>query len=207
MWKSNVIPDASSGEDQGSVRPRKRVGFFLAIAFRSRRPRGMSLNSTTVESPQQYNDTPSQEALYGASQPEKVQTPSLSRSKSINNPHVKDNQGPPNSTSPVNFRPRRSATFSSSTTSNPLPVRPASVEASRDSQKDPPPTQTAASPRWRLLPFLTRERDSSAKVNEVKQRKGEVVCLDYNALDDRGMRRLEGRSDHRPVTGTYILYI
>lgn len=37
--------------------------------------------------------------------------------------------------------------------------------------------------------------------------KGEVKCLTYNTLDDRGMRRLEGRSDHRPVIGAYIVYV
>ncbi|KAG5651927.1 hypothetical protein H0H81_006908 [Sphagnurus paluster] len=38
-------------------------------------------------------------------------------------------------------------------------------------------------------------------------RKGDVVCLSYHTLDDRGMRLLEGRSDHRPVIGSYAVYI
>jgi len=38
-------------------------------------------------------------------------------------------------------------------------------------------------------------------------RKGDVVCLSYRTLDDRGMRRLEGRSDHRPVIGVYAIYV
>ena len=38
-------------------------------------------------------------------------------------------------------------------------------------------------------------------------RKGDVVCLSYRTLDDRGMRRLEGRSDHRPVIGVYAVYL
>ncbi|KAF8484379.1 hypothetical protein JB92DRAFT_3028984 [Gautieria morchelliformis] len=40
-----------------------------------------------------------------------------------------------------------------------------------------------------------------------KHRKGDVVCLSYRTLDDRQMRRLEGRSDHRPVIGSYATYI
>ncbi|KAG6828144.1 hypothetical protein H0H92_009030 [Tricholoma furcatifolium] len=38
-------------------------------------------------------------------------------------------------------------------------------------------------------------------------RRGEVVCLKYHTLDDRQMGRLEGRSDHRPVIGSYAVYI
>ncbi|KAH9958573.1 hypothetical protein BC827DRAFT_1218921 [Russula dissimulans] len=40
-----------------------------------------------------------------------------------------------------------------------------------------------------------------------RPRKGDVVCLSYRTLDDRGMRRLEGRSDHRPVIGVYAIYV
>ncbi|KAH9974841.1 hypothetical protein BJV74DRAFT_863318 [Russula compacta] len=40
-----------------------------------------------------------------------------------------------------------------------------------------------------------------------RPRKGDVVCLSYRTLDDRGMRRLEGRSDHRPVVGVYAIYV
>jgi len=40
-----------------------------------------------------------------------------------------------------------------------------------------------------------------------RHRKGDVVCLSYRTLDDRGMRRLEGRSDHRPVIGVYAIYV
>ncbi|KXN85863.1 Synaptojanin-2 [Leucoagaricus sp. SymC.cos] len=40
-----------------------------------------------------------------------------------------------------------------------------------------------------------------------KPRKGDVVCLSYKTLDDQGMHRLEGRSDHRPVMGSYAVYL
>ena len=68
--------------------------------------------------------------------------------------------------------------------------------------------------RWRFFPFLSR--DSTNVTNEGHHtpselakppRKGDVVCLSYNTLDDRAMRRLEGRSDHRPVIGSYAVYI
>ncbi|KAH7106478.1 DNase I-like protein [Auriculariales sp. MPI-PUGE-AT-0066] len=38
-------------------------------------------------------------------------------------------------------------------------------------------------------------------------RKGDVVCVNYTSLDDRQMRRLEGRSDHRPVIAEYALFL
>jgi hypothetical protein len=68
--------------------------------------------------------------------------------------------------------------------------------------------------RWRFLPFLSR--DSTAVVSSEpdtlsestpQPRRGDVVCLSYDTLDDRAMRRLEGRSDHRPVIGSYAVYI
>jgi synaptojanin len=78
--------------------------------------------------------------------------------------------------------------------------------------KDMPP---AIPSRWRFFPFITR--DAHASLIEPGEppisglpsppREGEVVCLSYNTLDDRGMRRLEGRSDHRPVIGSYAIYL
>lgn len=38
-------------------------------------------------------------------------------------------------------------------------------------------------------------------------KRGEVQCLDYATLSDREMRRLEGRSDHRPVIGQFAVYL
>ena len=48
---------------------------------------------------------------------------------------------------------------------------------------------------------------AGAESSSPRPRKGDVVCLDYRTLDDRGMRRLEGRSDHRPVIGVYAIYV
>ncbi|KIJ66753.1 hypothetical protein HYDPIDRAFT_108686 [Hydnomerulius pinastri MD-312] len=76
--------------------------------------------------------------------------------------------------------------------------------------KDPLPT-----PRWRFFPF---RRDTSQSITTQESTvstlslppqpvKGDVVCLGYSSLDDRGMRLLEGRSDHRPVIGSYAVYL
>lgn len=47
----------------------------------------------------------------------------------------------------------------------------------------------------------------TANATTWKPRKGDVVCLGYDSLDDRAMRRLEGRSDHRPVIGSFAIYL
>ena len=78
--------------------------------------------------------------------------------------------------------------------------------------------------RWRFLPFLRRgsgqttvsidpslnlgeSAEVSASPTTSKPRKGDVVCLRYDSLDDKAMRRLEGRSDHRPVIGSFAIYL
>ena len=81
--------------------------------------------------------------------------------------------------------------------------------------KDNTPTPPAST-RWgRLFAF---RRDTSVSVATLSENRhtssgpalpvrGDVVCLDYRSLDDREMRLLEGRSDHRPVIGSYAAYI
>lgn len=79
------------------------------------------------------------------------------------------------------------------------------------------PTVTSPSSRWfGFLPaFLHREGtlptisrpDSPITPDPPPPQRGTVVCLDYRSLDDVAMRRLEGRSDHRPVVGSYAIYI
>jgi hypothetical protein len=64
--------------------------------------------------------------------------------------------------------------------------------------------------RWRFLPFLSRDSANvvSSEPDSLPEptpqpRRGDVVCLSYDTLDDRAMRRLEGLSDHRPEIGSY----
>ncbi|KAJ7494584.1 inositol polyphosphate phosphatase [Mycena galericulata] len=79
--------------------------------------------------------------------------------------------------------------------------------------------RVATPSRWRFFPsFLSHASTQSSSSHDASlsidttipprpPRRGEVVCLNYNTLDDRGMRRLEGRSDHRPVIASYAVYI
>jgi hypothetical protein len=85
--------------------------------------------------------------------------------------------------------------------------------------RDHLPGRSNSAPLWRFLPnFLSPSHDgpsTSGPSNSTPPqslpppppRKGEVVCMKYDTLDDRGMRRLEARSDHRPVIGTFGIYI
>lgn len=57
------------------------------------------------------------------------------------------------------------------------------------------------------LPLSQEEKDAAPAPLPIIHQKGDVVCLHYGTLDDAAMRRLEGRSDHRPILGTYQVYV
>jgi hypothetical protein len=109
-----------------------------------------------------------------------------------------------------------------------VPLVPTLTGRSRRSDSDPPlpsrfltatPTPSTAGPRrWfsGFGNFLSRDTTLQPAMTEFpivppkpkpKHKRGEVVCLDYGTLDDVRMRNLEGRSDHRPIFGTYSVYI
>ena len=83
--------------------------------------------------------------------------------------------------------------------------------------KDGPPILPPISSFWKNIGLFFRDNVPQQAEPErpptpespppPQHRRGDVVCLAYNTLDDRQMRRLEGKSDHRPVIGAYALYI
>ena len=98
----------------------------------------------------------------------------------------------------------------------------------RDSYQLPPslspkemlPTPAPVTSLWRsfsFLPFLSRDAvphnipDERPLTPESPPppapQKGDIVCLSYDTLDDTAMRRLQAKSDHRPVIGSYAIYI
>lgn len=109
---------------------------------------------------------------------------------------------------------RRATTFVSSMPGHaPVTGKSRNTPAKLDHPYIPLPTPS----RWRFIPsFLSSNNSTASNVTPVATsppelparppRKGDVVCLSYATLDDRGMRRLEGRSDHRPVIGSYAVY-
>ncbi len=106
--------------------------------------------------------------------------------------------------------PRRSSTTDGHIMSAPIVSPPSG--ATRELGHLPTPS------RWRFLnpfvshnnnnavPTLNQMPDAVVATPEIR-RKGDIVCLSYDTLDDRGMRKLEGRSDHRPVIGSYAVYV
>ncbi|KAF8588898.1 DNase I-like protein [Ramaria rubella] len=100
-----------------------------------------------------------------------------------------------------------------------LPRRADSAQPSHDDVDTAPSPIIAAAraaPRRWFLNLISREPPSSASLTpdlqsafngNLRHRKGDVVCLCYRTLDDQQMRRLEGRSDHRPVIGSYAVYV
>ncbi|KAJ7773047.1 inositol polyphosphate phosphatase [Mycena metata] len=222
--------------DFPTSRPRTRVGQFFANAFRPLRARrnsyssftsavSIATSSTTNEADVSFTDSsPSspdvteqnapfsrfvepQGRLFHSRSSEMFNkplaatrtlsseaAPGLQRSNSSSN-------HPP--TPPLN-RPRR-ATLSHETVASPTTAVPNL-------------NRVATPSRWRFFPsFLTHNstqsgssQDPSASIDTIPPRiprRGEVQCLNYNTLDDRGMRRLEGRSDHRPVIAAYVVYV
>ncbi len=79
-------------------------------------------------------------------------------------------------------------------------------------QVDSPASAPAKRWYWNILPrrdgagIATLVPDVESPLQE-SYRKGDIICLDYGTLDDAAMRRLEGRSDHRPIFGTYSICI
>lgn len=106
----------------------------------------------------------------------------------------------------------------------PRPLPPPRRAESDQRPEDQPPASLAtpathvAPKRW-FLNLISRDHAPSPSSSipvpspqppqppPPQHRKGDVVCLKYHTLDDRQMRRLEGRSDHRPVIGSYAIYV
>lgn len=111
-----------------------------------------------------------------------------------------------------NFKPNRlppSRRTNSAFSPPPTAPLPSQVSPRRPSHGDQP--RSASGSIWRFLPaFLspnyTTSEDCQVPLSPIHVR-GDVVCLSYKTLDDREMRRLEGRSDHRPVIGEYAVYL
>ncbi|KAH0584979.1 hypothetical protein H2248_008249 [Termitomyces sp. 'cryptogamus'] len=228
LWKSTVKPEPEPEEEtQGPFwRPRTRVSQFLVNAFRplSARMRKDSVassetSSSTVtdevhhelQSPSSSLETPDDSAPLTC-----VVQPSLANNRlrsTLHKHHAHPEIGLRQTTSSTTLpsgandhhdQVQRRMTESGATSS--------SLNLQQYPHLDTQPS--ASSSRWRFLPFFSHNTRSSTSIEPPSSadavpapRKGDVVCLSYHTLDDRGMRRLEGRSDHRPVIGSYVVYV
>jgi len=111
-----------------------------------------------------------------------------------------------------------------SSTSFPSPPTRSSSDIPRRSSPSPTRRDSAGSQklsnnkRWyHPLQSILIPRDSAPPPKSVViapltpapplRRKGDMICLNYDTLDDAQMLKLEGRSDHRPVMGDYAVYL
>lgn len=193
LWKSTVELESSIHVELS--RPRNRVGQFFSNAFRpmSGRPREVRIPETRGSLSSLTTDLHPRRQIAGGGDLSANEEPFVTRidssSKDGKNSRCRSNSIPvPSHAAPSN--PTRRATFLAGS-----PQR-------RDSN----------SSRWHFLSSLLipshndipPENSPASSPHAVQ---GDVVCLSYNTLDDRAMRQLEGRSDHRPVIGTYAIYV
>ncbi|KAJ7219954.1 inositol polyphosphate phosphatase [Mycena pura] len=222
LWKTTVQPDPEPEEEElglSTSRPRTRMGQFLANAFRPLANRGrrasyssftsatsvatsatnadLSVTDSSPSSPEQVTRFAKPQGRFTSSRSSEMfnvtgKAPTPARTLSDEALQYTNSAS---HSSPAN-RPRR-VTLSPETLTSVLQ----------------PHSRVATPFRWRFFPsFLTSSSSqdpsflSDATPTKSPSR-GEVICLNYDTLDDRGMRRLEGRSDHRPVIASYAVYI
>lgn len=218
LWKSTVHPEPEEEDDYDThIRPRPRVLQLLANAFRPRATRRRNSQSSTpsfASSSSPYSEDSSPQA----SPSEPAHSPPFMYSLNSPPSHAKSQEDlpPAQPSSDVDVRKRSSSLVNSEkstvrsqrrATAPPLSLNPATTV---DASAHPAIPRIPPASRWRFLPsFLSHTSTSSSgsvPPSDSTPRKGDVVCLSYRTLDDKGMRRLEGRSDHRPVIGTFIIY-
>ncbi|KAH0833128.1 Endonuclease/exonuclease/phosphatase [Lanmaoa asiatica] len=230
LWKSTVKSDVGDAEPDvvEMARQRTRVGTLISQAIRPfsvrvRRDSGGSPNADIISSSakQDYFNRSATKTTTGnrplsLSIPKPPRIPTRTRSTETVD-RVQDEGY---------ISVRSSAQTSDDTTrassTSGLPTQKVS-EASSDSPSEcPPPVPPKdalpippSSNRWRFFPFrrdtfqsiATQESAVSTLNFTPHPAKGDVICLSYSSLDDREMRLLEGRSDHRPVIGSYAVYL
>ncbi|KAF5382092.1 hypothetical protein D9615_004213 [Tricholomella constricta] len=218
-------------------RPRTRINQFFVNAFRplSARVRRDSLASlatsmtshSTEDSHTPSSSPPESNVLDDRAPFSRFVQPSGAPS-SLSQVKSNEHRSPVRNYTHPELGLRRTTSANSPTPSGPTshdnhPIRRATASAATPTptaQHVSPPYTPASIPssRWRFLPsfFSHASTQSSISLEPLASgdvaptpppRKGDVVCLSYDTLDDRGMRRLEGRSDHRPVIGSYAIYI
>lgn len=201
---SLTSPEASDTEGESDLRVSPRT--HAPSSPLSRQPRRL-LNSKSTDAFPRFEKTPLDRIR--SHQPPVESTPNRLRKASLPIPSM-DSLDTSITTPDTSFAQLTIPDLSSSTaiSDSPPPLPPKDI---------PPPTTSI----WRNIfhpPFLSRdtprlshvEPESPPHEEQIplpEPRRGDVVCLGYHTLDDKGMKRLMGRSDHRPVIGSYALYI
>ncbi|KAJ3565155.1 hypothetical protein NP233_g7820 [Leucocoprinus birnbaumii] len=221
LFKTTVQPEPEEEELPGDTSARSRQGIkqFFAKAFRqrSRSASADSTFSTAAKSSREGTPTSPVQPQPSPVSSTTLQPPSpspLGLSRSHENLRARPMSGPVGvkPKSPSQLRRINSFNTAVDTSGYPLAEKP-----SRRSTEDPSSRRPQSRGYWQsFFPsfFSPSSSPAASAVELVPQvpeaprgpRKGEIVCLSYKTLDDQGMRRLEGRSDHRPVMGSFAVY-
>jgi len=208
LWKSTIQPDPEDIEVPSAdpTRPNRLAAFLSQLASRVRRNSMDGMSSVVAveggESPKLKISTefPSRRTSLTAAGPKPAIVRPVRRSRSSESFEKDD------SLTQTKLERRLSAPR---VTSQPSTIREQSMLLPTI-----PAAATPPSARWKLFSFrkeasqlANSERASTPASGQRPPAKGDVVCLSYDTLDDGGMRRLQGRSDHRPVIGSYAVYI
>ncbi|KAF9474672.1 DNase I-like protein [Pholiota conissans] len=213
LWKTTIEPPPRIEEifipDPELHRPsRNRMGLFFN-AFRSPPSRADSVTPTTA-TPFIDETTPTTSSAFSTGPRARIVSPSSEARQFSDVPSKQsDSRGRRANTavSPPSTAPPYTDWFSSRHNTIESNDGPATGERPQSAQ-----------PKWRgwfspmfLSPTHTQGPSPDIlppqPVGPLPPPRGTVTCLSYDTLDDREMRRLEGRSDHRPVIGAYMVYI
>jgi len=230
LWKSTVEPDPNSENDESEAyhpKARTRVGqFFANFRMRYRKTSYSSSTSSEVSShghaPMPSRDEVSTPSNYS---PSLMSTPVGGKDLMLSSRFV----------SPESSAPEVGGLGSVDQAQSEGKILPkyrgpsqAGIALTKPTSTTPKDDQSQVvrngPPRWRFLPFFRGDlsqgtvstdptptpgepAEMTASSTIHRPRKGDIICLGYDSLDDRAMRRLEGRSDHRPVIGSFAIYL
>ncbi|KAF9007658.1 Endonuclease/exonuclease/phosphatase [Cyathus striatus] len=222
LWKSTMQPDPALGDENAEAhdRPRNRITQFFLNTFRpvNRRRQGSydSMMSVDTKRSNRFNAQSEHYNVHITDLPQSsapLIIPRHNSKESLRSNffqfNIRTNTG--------RRRAQRSHTVLTPPSTVPVPTAPDSSnprDVSMPLGSGTNAANTGLGATWRFWPSLFSSTTPPHILEEISQvepplpvpNKGDVLCLSYNTLDDRAMGRLEGRSDHRPVIGSYAVY-
>lgn len=186
LWKSTVVPDPLPEENVPGLSGRKRLSNFFANAFRTSSGR---IVVETPKDPPRDGEFKQEQSIF--TKPSLPPQPKTALEKGARHPQRGNSAFVPPSTAPIPIDHPRGRPTSHLSPKDALPRGPSSGDSSRR------PSPLTAPSRWRFIPFLSPppELDTATGYGSPhlpsppKPRKGDVVCLSYDTLDDRAIDR------------------
>ncbi len=218
LWKSTLVPDVEEEAPISNMSGRSRSGFVQRLTRRFR-TRSSSQDSGAPTASTSSKEASSRSTVIHNSKfpppPQIIQSPSpvaLVHSRSHESlQYQQPSSGPRKRKSEGRLRRATSPVIG-------IPSAPSPQEevARRSTENHTPKRAPSRDSFWRFFSFMSQSHSPEASprsstVDLLAQglpqpHKGDVICISYGTLDDSSMRQLEGRSDHRPVIGSYAVY-